>query len=62
MDLEPSSRETQKIKLENKYDEPLKLKIKEGQNFGQFEISLNELEAGKVYELTATTKPPLPIP
>lgn len=58
-DLEPSSIETQTIKLETKYERPLNLKLKEGQDFGPFEIAFREVKAGAEYHLTATTKPPL---
>ena len=50
---------TQTIRLENQYPEPLPLRIKPGQNIKQFEYELKEVEAGKLYELTVTTKPPL---
>jgi hypothetical protein len=57
--LEMSDVESQTIKLENKYDAPLKLKIKEGQDFDHFEIALSEVKEGAEYELKATTKAPL---
>ncbi len=50
---------TQTLRLENKYGSPLKLKLREGQDFGRYEVKFQEIEEGKVYELTATTKPPL---
>jgi len=50
---------TQTLRLENKYGNPLKLKLREGQDFGRYEVKFQEIEEGKVYELTATTKPPL---
>jgi len=50
---------TQTVRLENQYPEPLPLRIKPGQNIKQFEYELKEVEAGKIYELTVTTKPPL---
>lgn len=57
--LEVTSVSTQMMRLENKYEKPLSLKLKEGQNFGTFDIELREVEPQKVYELVATTKPPL---
>jgi hypothetical protein len=50
---------TQAIKLECKYDHPLHLKLKAGEDYGRFEILLKEIKPGLDYELTATTKPPL---
>lgn len=50
---------SQTLRLENKYGSPLKLKLKEGQDFGRYEVQFKEIEEGMVYELTATTKPPL---
>lgn len=61
-DLEPNSVQSQTIRLEPKYDSPLNLKLRENQKFGPFTIDFKEVEAGKVYELTATTKPPVPTP
>lgn len=61
-DLEASSIETQTITLASKYDGPLNLKLKEGQDFGAFEIALKEIKPGQEYQLTATTKPPLRYP
>jgi hypothetical protein len=47
------------LKLENKYDKPVALKLKEGQDFGPFEVSLKELKPGMEFELHVATKPPL---
>jgi hypothetical protein len=58
-DLEPGSVATQTLQLENKFERPLVLKLKEGQDFGRFDVTLKELKPGMEYELTATTKPPL---
>jgi hypothetical protein len=61
-DLEVDSVQSQTIKLESKYDTPLNLKLRENQDFGPFTVEFKEVEPGKLYELTATTKPPLPTP
>lgn len=61
-DLEPDSVESQTIRIEPKYDTPINLRLRENQNFGPFTVALKEVEPGKLYELTATTKPPLPTP
>jgi hypothetical protein len=47
------------LTLRNKYDKPLTLHLREGQEFGTFKIDLKEIKPGEEYELTATTKPPL---
>lgn len=59
--VEVNSTETMTMRLENKYTKPLSLKLKEGQDFGKFDVTLREVEAERVYELTAVTKPPLQI-
>ncbi len=50
---------TQSLKIVSRYEGPLNLKIKEGQDLGPFHVELKELQPGAEYELTATTKPPL---
>jgi hypothetical protein len=59
--LEPgSAAATQTLKLTNKYDKPVHLKLKtEGVDFTSFDAKLDEKSPGQEYELTATTKPPL---
>ena len=57
--LEVTSAKSETLKVTNKYDRPLNLKIKEGQDFGRFDVVLNEIKPGMEYELVATTKPPL---
>jgi hypothetical protein len=57
--MELESRESQTIKLENKYTGPLHLKLKADQDLGRFEAELKEVREGQEYELTVTTKPPL---
>lgn len=58
-DLEPGSKENVTVKLENKFEKPLMLKLKEGQTFGNFDVELREVKPGEAYELSVTTKPPL---
>jgi hypothetical protein len=50
---------TQTVKITNMYTEKMNLKLPENQKFDPFEISLKEVEPGMVYELTASTKPPM---
>jgi hypothetical protein len=49
---------TKAIEIECNYTEPLELTLEEPRCEG-FDVQLDELEAGKHYRLTATTKPPL---
>ncbi len=58
-ELDSDSIQTRTIRLESKYDKPLNLKLKSGQEFEPFEVEFREIESGKVYELSATTRPPL---
>lgn len=55
------SNETRKVELTSLYKEPLLLKLKPQQEFGPYAIELKELEAGRRYEVTATTRPPLKV-
>ncbi len=57
--LTQSSDATRRVTIVNKYTEPLRLTLKEGQDSGPFVIELQEIEQGTRYALTATTKPPL---
>ncbi|MCK4342497.1 MAG: DUF1573 domain-containing protein, partial [Phycisphaerae bacterium] len=57
--LELDSTETQTMKLRNNYDKPVHLKLKEGQDFGPFEVEFKEISKGLEYDLNVTTKPPL---
>jgi len=50
---------TRKLRFESRYDGPLYLKLKEGQDPGPFGVDFQAIEPGRVYELTATTRPPL---
>ncbi len=58
-DLDVSSAETRVLKLESQYDRPLKLRLKEGEAYGVFEVSLKEMKRGQEYQLTVMTRPPL---
>jgi hypothetical protein len=58
-DLELDAEATQTVTLENKTGKPLNLRLQPEQDFGKFNIELKEVKAGEVYELKATTKPPL---
>ena len=49
---------TKSIELECTYTEPLELQLKE-MHSKRFDVQLEEIEAGKRYRLTATTRPPL---
>jgi len=49
------------VRMENKFGRPLKLKLKAGQDFGRFEVTMTEVEPGQVYELKAQTIPPLAV-
>jgi len=50
---------TKSIELTCTYREPLKLRLKELRS-EHFDVQLEEIEGGKRYKLSATTKPPLP--
>jgi hypothetical protein len=56
--LTSDSRVSQSIRIQSKYEGPLHLRLR-GQDYGPFAVELKEIEPGKEYELTATTKPPL---
>ncbi|MGE0479127.1 MAG: DUF1573 domain-containing protein [Phycisphaerae bacterium] len=58
--LGKDSTETQKITLKNEYPDKMTLKLKQPVS-GPFEVELKELEPGMRYELSATSKPPLPM-
>jgi len=61
-DVEPGSpAATKTMKLINKYDRPVHLELKAGQDYGRFDIALKEIKLDEEYELTVTTKPPLRI-
>jgi len=53
------TRESRTVRLESRFEGPVKLALNPEQDFGRFDVELKEVEAGKVYELTVTTKPPL---
>ena len=58
-DLESESRVSQTIKMASNYGKPVHLKLKDGQDLGRFSADLKEVTPGRVYELTASTVPPL---
>lgn len=53
------TRKSETLRLENNFGRPVHLALKEGQDFDGFDIQLREVEPGQVYELIATTRPPL---
>ncbi len=58
--LTSDSQVTQSLRIQSKYQGgPLRLKLREGQDFTPFAIELKEIQPGAEFELTATTKPPL---
>jgi hypothetical protein len=57
--LRQSSRETRSVTIVNKYTDAFRLELKEGQDFGPFDIQLKADEPGLRYTLSATTRPPL---
>jgi hypothetical protein len=58
-DLGVTSEESSTVRLKNKYDKPVKLKLSQEQSYGQYNYELKELVEGQEYELTVSTKPPL---
>lgn len=57
--LTVDSRETQTLELVSQHDKPLNLKIATEQDTDCFDVRLKEIEKGKVWTLSATTRPPL---
>jgi len=57
--IERDSLTTQSIELRNNMEEEVVLKLKPFDEPPPFEIKLEEIEPGRVYQLSATTKPPL---
>jgi hypothetical protein len=57
--LEADSVATKTIKLENKYDRPLTLKLLPAAVANAFDVRLNEIKPEMEYELVVTSKPPL---
>ena len=57
--IERDSLTTQSIELRNNMEEEVVLKLKPFDEPPPFEIKLEEIEPGRVYKLSATTKPPL---
>ncbi len=52
---------SQTIQLRNRYSEPIQLRPKAGQDYTPFRVEFRELEPGQLYEITATTIPPLQV-
>lgn len=59
--LYENSKVSKSMKLEPQADQPMKLKLKAGQDFGMYSLELKEVTAGKEYELVALTNPPLEV-
>jgi len=57
--LELTTERSETMRLENAYGHPVTLKLKEGQDFGVFDVKLRTVKDGWHYDLTVTTKPPL---
>lgn len=58
-DLEVDTATSRTVELKNQYPEPVFLKLKEGEDYGVFDVELKEVEPGQRYELKVATKPPL---
>lgn len=52
---------TRTIELFNKYDQKMHLQLKDGQDFGPYDVQLETLEEGTHYALSATTRTPVPV-
>ena len=59
--IKPNSKKTQSIELVNNLDEPAHPKIRPPAEKAPYEFSLEPIEEGRRYRLSATTKPPLEI-
>lgn len=57
--ISTESKLTQTVELTSAYDKPLHLKLKPVPANSPFDVALEELEPGKKYRLSATTRPPL---
>lgn len=57
--LTSDSQVSRSIRIQSKYEGPLRLKLRAGDDHGPFAIELKEIQPGVEYELTATTRPPL---
>jgi hypothetical protein len=60
-ELSADSVESQTLKIESKYEQPLHLKLRAGQDCGRFQAALIETKPGAEYELKVTTRPPLEV-
>lgn len=52
---------TRTIEIFNQYDQKMHLKLKDGQDFGPYDVRLKTLEQGEHYALSATTRTPVPV-
>jgi hypothetical protein len=61
-DVDRDTRESGSVRIESLYtDGPLHMKLKPDQELDRFEVALQELQPGREFELTGTTKPPLEV-
>jgi hypothetical protein len=60
-ELDRDSRASRSVRIESQYTGALRMKVKPDQDLGPFEVTLREIQPGREFELTATTKPPLPV-
>jgi hypothetical protein len=59
--LYQNSAETRTIQILNKYKDKMLVELKQGQEFGPFQMELKAIEPGMRYALSATTRPPLDV-
>lgn len=59
--LYENSKESKSITLKPQYDEPMTLRLKEGESYGPYTVELQEVKPGEEYKLVASTNPPLEI-
>lgn len=50
---------TETVELTNNMEQPIQLKVKNAEASRAFDVKLEEVEAGKTYRLSVTTRPPL---
>jgi hypothetical protein len=58
-ELSPDEVAQRTVKITTNTPDPLALRLREGQDLGPFTVELKEIEAGRQFELTVFTKPPL---
>ncbi len=59
--IERDSAVTETVELSNNMDQPIQLKLKDSEIGKMFDIKLDEIEAGKKYKLSVSTRPPLKV-